>query len=341
MNTKLLIDAIVQQTTVLIAQLSTAAGIRAPLAHVADRVFVDLAREIERQGVSRKVVADMFGIALRTYQKRMRRLAESASWQGRTLWQAVYEHVAENPGVRRTAVLERFRNDSVDDVGAVLADLVSSGLVQSERGGITAVYRVVTAAERSASPDAGALEALADMVWLTIYRARRIRLSALRVQLSASAGELEQALAGLEAGKIVHRCDESEDPELRAENFEVLCDSSRGWEAAVFDHFSTVFAAIASKVRRGPGARGNDLVGGTTLSFDIGKGHPFEHEVLGLLARTRTDVNALWERVAQHNKQHPLPDDQKTKVSFYFGQNVQEQEAAEAGISLDLGAGER
>lgn len=47
MDTKLLIDAIVRQTTVLIAQLSTAAGIRAPLAHVADQVFVALAQEIE------------------------------------------------------------------------------------------------------------------------------------------------------------------------------------------------------------------------------------------------------------------------------------------------------
>ena len=41
MDTKLLIDAIVQQTTVLIAQLSTAAGIRAPLARLADQVFLD------------------------------------------------------------------------------------------------------------------------------------------------------------------------------------------------------------------------------------------------------------------------------------------------------------
>ncbi len=36
MDAKLLIDAIVQQTTVLIAHLSTSAGLRAPLAHVAD-----------------------------------------------------------------------------------------------------------------------------------------------------------------------------------------------------------------------------------------------------------------------------------------------------------------
>jgi alpha-tubulin suppressor-like RCC1 family protein len=38
MHTSLLIDSIVRQTTVLIAHLSTAAGIRAPLAHVADEV---------------------------------------------------------------------------------------------------------------------------------------------------------------------------------------------------------------------------------------------------------------------------------------------------------------
>jgi len=37
MDTKLLVDAIVRQTTVLIAHLCTAAGVRAPLAHVADR----------------------------------------------------------------------------------------------------------------------------------------------------------------------------------------------------------------------------------------------------------------------------------------------------------------
>jgi hypothetical protein len=53
MDAKLLIDAIVRQTTVLIAQLSTAAGIRAPLAHVADQVFLDLASEIEALGVGR------------------------------------------------------------------------------------------------------------------------------------------------------------------------------------------------------------------------------------------------------------------------------------------------
>src|SRR5688572_33330965 len=85
MNTKLLIDAIVHQTTLLIAQLSTAAGIRAPLAHIADQVFLELSREIEAQGVSRRVAADMFGLAIRTYQKKVQRVMESVTVRDRTL----------------------------------------------------------------------------------------------------------------------------------------------------------------------------------------------------------------------------------------------------------------
>ena len=88
MNVGYLIDSIVQQTTVLIAQVATTAGVRAPLAHVANRVFLDLVTEIERQGVARKVVADMFGLALRSYQQKVQRLSESATDSGRTLWEA-------------------------------------------------------------------------------------------------------------------------------------------------------------------------------------------------------------------------------------------------------------
>ncbi len=81
MQTRLLVDAIVRQTTVLIGQLCTAAGFRAPLAQVADQVFLGLARELEAQGVGRKVAADMFGLALRSYQKKIQRLSESATFR--------------------------------------------------------------------------------------------------------------------------------------------------------------------------------------------------------------------------------------------------------------------
>src|SRR5690349_24211912 len=95
MNPQLLIDAIVRQTTVLIAQLSTTAGVRAPLARVADQVFLELAREIEAQGVGRKVAADMFGLALRSYQKKLVRLNASVTDKNRTLWEAVLDFLRD------------------------------------------------------------------------------------------------------------------------------------------------------------------------------------------------------------------------------------------------------
>jgi predicted acetyltransferase len=85
MNVNLLIDAIVRQTTILIAHLATSGGTRSPLAHMANQIFVDLVRELKEQGVGNKVIADMFGLSLRTYHNRVRRMSESSTERGRTL----------------------------------------------------------------------------------------------------------------------------------------------------------------------------------------------------------------------------------------------------------------
>src|SRR5688500_16094877 len=104
MEARPLIDGIVRQTTVLIAQLSTTAGIRAPLSRVADQVFLNLARELEGQGVGRKVAADMFGLALRSYQLKISRLAGSASESEHTLWEAVLKKLRAGSGMSRRQV---------------------------------------------------------------------------------------------------------------------------------------------------------------------------------------------------------------------------------------------
>src|SRR5882757_7754203 len=111
MNVDVLIDSIVRQTTVLIAQLATAAGVRAPLAHVANQVFVDLTKELRQQGVGQKVIADMFGMALRTYQTKVQRLSESSTYGGRSLWEATLQFIQDKGTILRADVLQRFRND--------------------------------------------------------------------------------------------------------------------------------------------------------------------------------------------------------------------------------------
>src|SRR5262245_12495613 len=168
MNTRLLIDAIVRQTTVLVAQLSTAAGIRAPLAHVADEVFVSLAREIESQGVGRKVVADMFGLALRTYQKKIERLTESVTERERTLWEAVLDFIEQQSGATRDQVLDQFARDEERDVIGVLTDLVGSGLLHASGRGAAAVYGLTSDAERRLFTEASDTEAKGAIAWATI-----------------------------------------------------------------------------------------------------------------------------------------------------------------------------
>src|SRR6187399_3337619 len=111
MDVGMLIDAIVRQTTVLIAQLATAGGNRAQLAHTANKVFVDLVAALREQGLGSKVISDMFGMALRTYHQRVQRLGESRTERGRTLWEAVFDYVSEHGPITRTDVLVRFSRD--------------------------------------------------------------------------------------------------------------------------------------------------------------------------------------------------------------------------------------
>jgi hypothetical protein len=128
MNAQILIDAVVRQTMVLIAQLSTADGVRSPLSHVADEVFIGLVRELESQGVGKKVIADMFGLALRSYQQKVQRLSESATRRGITLWSAIHSYLGEQASATREEVLAHFKHDEELKVRGILSDLVESGL---------------------------------------------------------------------------------------------------------------------------------------------------------------------------------------------------------------------
>src|SRR3954468_20618314 len=245
MDVKLLIDAIVRQTTVLIAQLSTSAGIRAPLSHIADQVFLDLAAEIEAQGVTRKVAADMFGLALRSYQKKVQRLTESATVRERTLWEAVLDFLSEQGGVTRERLFERFRHDSADDVGAVLNDLVGQGVVYSTGRGPSTVYGLSSDADRRRVLGGARSESAQALVWLSLYRQALSRRE-LYATLSLEAEHVDAALERLVSEGRVR---EEVDGKFRADTFLVPVGAERGWEVAVFDHYSAVARAIAAKVR--------------------------------------------------------------------------------------------
>jgi hypothetical protein len=313
-----------QQTTVLIGQLSTAAGVRAPLAKVADQVFLDLAKELDAQGVAQRVAADMFGLALRSYQKKVRRLTESASFPDRTLWEAILEFVRDKERVRRGDVLTRFRADGEREVGAVLNDLVGSGLIYQTGHGSESLYGITSEADLVYLVRANEAQSAIPVVWTTAHKSPGLTVKELLERLAADDTVVRAAVETLVAEGKLERAGQGDAASLTAVDLYVPVGAELGWEVAVFDHFRAVVNAIAAKVRRGRGrSQGDDIVGGATLSFDVGAGHPFESRVERLLRDVREQVGALWNDVEAYNReQREAP--RSRRIFFYFGQYVEE-----------------
>ncbi len=299
MNFGALIDAVVRQTTILIAHLATAAGLRAPLAHLANQVFIELVRELEAQGVGRKVVADMFGIALRSYQLKVQRLRESATERNRTLWEAVLGFVQEERVVSRSRVLDRFAYDDEAQVRAVLNDLVESGLVYKTGRRNATAYRAAAAEDLGEAFQADESELAAHLLWVIIYSLGGATVEALCKEVRLEEADVRAALKVLEA-----------DGRVRCEEDRWVCEvcllpqgTRVGWEAAVFHHFQAVVTSMCIKLREGQTrSLPSDVVGGSTWTFDIWEGHPRQEEVLGLLAELRGRVSKLREEVTLYNE---------------------------------------
>ena len=321
MNTHLLIDAVVQQTMVFIAQLATSGGVRAPLAHIADQVFLDLTNELQNQGVTKKVIADMFGMALRTYHRRVQETRESRTDTGRTVWEAVLEFIREREPVSGGEVQRRFVRDDAEVVSGVLHDLVNSGLAFRSGRGDNAVYRAAAEADFAAANGSGS-EAAEWLVWLSVYRKGPLTLAQVVEATRLPSAACEAALTTLgEHGRIA-RSDDAE-PQYESKRFEVPLGEPQGWEAAVLDHYQAMTSAICAKLAD-RGSRARDVTGGSTWSLDVWAGHPLEEEATKTLARLRAELEDLRSRVDEHNA-HNESDAARQRVVIYVGQYVRGQ----------------
>jgi hypothetical protein len=317
-----LIDAVVRQTTVLLAHLATASGQRATLASVANQVFADLVRELKQQGLGNKVIADMFGMALRAYHKKVARLAESHSARGQSIWEAVLDFVQERGGVLRTEVLARFSGDEDAVVRSVLNDLVDNGLLFRTGAGERTSYRAARPEELPALPDREAVVA-------------RLLLVALHQQGPLSEDEL-LAIVPMERAVLVAllnalvddgraQRDAATPARYRCEHLVIGFADPVGWQAAIYDHYQAMVGALCHKLQLAANqATPGEWLGGSTYTFDLWPGHPMADEVLGLLSRLRKEAAELRVRVDTHNAQQPAPRDGDAgfRVVTYVGQNT-------------------
>jgi hypothetical protein len=332
-NVRLLIDAVVRQTMVLVAELATSGGLRAPLSHVAGQAFLELARELESQGVGKKVSADMFGIALRTYQRRTQRLSQSRTDRGRSLWEATLEFIEQNGVVERDEILRRFRHDDEPSLRGVLRDLTDSGLVFSSGAGNHQAFRAASKEEAKSlkrGNDGASLEAF---VWSIVYRSGELTGEELAERTSLGMAVLGPIVDNLVATGKMER-DTSEPFRLRAKNLVLGFDDPASWEGSVLDHFTALVQTVVRKLSIDQRAKQSDEVGGSTYHFVLWRGHPFESEILGELARFRARMSALRAKLDQYNNAQ-LQVGPKLRVVAYYGQSTVEEDD-EASTSSDV-----
>ena len=309
-----------RQTTILIAQLATSGGARAPLVQVANQVFLDLVAELNRQGVSRKVSADMFGLGLRTYQRKIQRLMESTTDRGRSLWEAVLDYICSQKIATRASVQLRFASDDGVQVRGVLRDLCESGLIFSSGQGSSTAYRAASPDELQALHQLRSSEGLDELIWAIIYRDGPVSSDSLANLTHLEVGELESALTRLVESRRVELIGEGDAAVYKTGSLLVPVGAPVGWEAAVFDHFQAMVKTICCRLREDRASpNAGDTVGGSTYTLDIWPGHPLQEEAYATLKRLRATLVDLRLRVEEFNVAHGIPE-RHNQLVLYVGQ---------------------
>lgn len=333
MTVELLIHAIVRQTTILIAQLATSRGVRAPLAQIANQVFIDLVRELDRQGVSRKVSADMFGLGLRTYRRKIQRLSESSTERGRSLWEVVLEYIQAHQLVTRREILNRFLRDDEAQVRSVLRDLCESQLIFSSGTGSNTSYRAASEQELATLQKKLGDEGADELLIALIYREEPLTLREIADRAQAEPAAIEPIVRRLLASGRIQAADDRGEQRYQARTLLIPFGAAAGWEAAVFDHFKALVTTIVARLSESRGAVLEDQVGGSTYTIDIWPGHPLRDEVIGTLGKIRSMLSDLRTRVAEHNATREVPETH-TRVVIYAGQCMID-EGSEHGAQVE------
>lgn len=320
MSRQLLIDALVRQCMVMIARLATTHGVRSPLAHMAHQVFLDITEELRARGLGHKVIADMFGLTLRAYHAKVRRLNEDSIRLERTLWQDVVDHLEQASTLSRVQLLKLLKHEDSAGVVGILNDMVCSGWVFCSGEGDQMRYRLVRPDD--VSPGGHDFKTLCNLVWMWVHRNRRISFRGLLEHLpNCDPAEVDKAVFALEEQGHIERICEDAEVYFGATQMEIGMDDYSGGVAAMVDHFQAVANTICARFERAEGIGGSRPEGGSTYHFDVHDSHPLRDEVMTQLSQVSKQLSDLRRRVTEINHQQPATNGYR--VVFYAGQHVQ------------------
>jgi hypothetical protein len=229
--------------------------------------------------------------------------------------------------VSKAQVLRRFSRDDDGSVRGILTDLVESGLAYQSGRGDAALFRATGDEDWTRATDSEDARTL--VAWLLVYRHAPMTLELVAQELRVEPGEAEKLLAPLVKDGRVTVSESAAARTYSTDSCVIPLGAASGFEAAILDHFRAVAAALAAKIRMGlRRSSPDDTTGGSTLTFEIAKGHALESEVTGSLARMRSELIELWNRVREENERRPIGDT-GYRVTVYAGQYLEREASSE------------
>ncbi len=329
LNFSQLVERLVPLIGELFATLACRDPLRMSFANLAESTLLDIVNQLRREGLSHEVIADSLGMTVAGYRRKVKKLAEIAqsrmeTGQGgdagpRTEFEEIYRFVAE-VGADGTPVpyldIEAFCEDmSADRLTSALSFLVRYGLLSVTGQGVTRRYILVP---RPSPRAAGYYDAV-----VLLYRSGPLTLPEMAARLAlpeaVCAGYLERLRA---EGSLEEHRGPGAGVRFRATRYHIPVDTPEGFEAALWDHFHTVIAAVCKKVRLTQyNAAPGELEGGATYSFDVPAGHPLLDEITAFLRKNREQLEVWLEAVRPFGA--APSQDRMERVTVYLGQMVE------------------
>lgn len=317
MSSSLLIDALLHQLARLVAQLAVEE--RSSLAHVADRFQLQLVQELRRRGLGHKVIADIFGLPLRTYHERIKRLDEHKLSRSKTIRDAMIGFVHKQSCVTRDSLDLRFRLDDERIVRSVLRDLVETGVLEHKTGDQGHLYVV-------AEPPVGEseVERIDALILIALQDIEAATVDELAEVLGASHERIALRLTALAADGRINQVVQGGEVRFASLEIEIGYGQASGRDAAIFDHVRAMVSALTAKLDGKSAAHRGDEVGGSTYVFDLSANNALAEEVTSLLQQVRDRASDLRRRVlavrgSEGNSHH-------ARVTVYVGQWVHREE---------------
>lgn len=315
MSSSLLIDALLHQLARLVAQLAVEE--RSSLAHVADRFQLHLVQELRRRGLGHKVVADIFGLPLRTYHERIKRLDEDKRSRSRTIRDAMLAFVHGQSSVTRDSLDLRFRLEDERIVRSVLRDLLKTGVITRKPGDQLVATELPS--------DSSTVEQIDALILIALQDFETANANDLAEVLGASHEQITERLTALAADGRISQVAPIDEMRFARLEIEIGYGQASGRDAAIFDHVRAMVNALTAKLDGKTAAHREDEVGGSTYVFDLWANDALSEEVTSLLQQVRDRASDLRKRVlsvtGSESKSY------NSRVTLYVGQSVQREES--------------